>query len=64
MRMRNNLQINITLPPEVKAAADRYTVANYVKFSQLVRDMLTEKLKKEGYLPTPTAGITTEEVPA
>lgn len=58
--MRNSPQINITLPPDVKAASNRYTLANYLTFSQLVRVLLVEKLRKEGYLPEPSH----EEVPA
>ncbi len=39
---------------ELKEAAEKYSRQNYTKISQVIRDLLTEKLKKEGYLPNPS----------
>jgi hypothetical protein len=52
--MRRAIPVNITMANELKEAAEKYSRQNYTKISQVIRDLLTEKLKKEGYLPNPS----------
>lgn len=59
--MRVNIPVCITLPPEVKSAAERCAENNYTNISQLIRGAIIEKLKKEGFLPAPTGAAPTEE---